>query len=295
MADEELGFTTTENFPRSVLLAEALELVNLEAKNVSDEGQREHVQPHKKAAAETLSRLGKEQAEFSPRLDTREIGLAEFEERGIRPRRTLTAKLQTHRLYEIQVPVTLFPRSGWAFSRLECWLEFAPGEDAALRPTVHDLFPEDKWQVQLKASAAVSIGIDEEARFGASVNASAGRAAVNAQVGGNAVFVIGPIERTLRRSTIRARGRGNVECFWRLDGTDCVDGEDIQLGVILAVPIARTGPVPVRGELKAYHDFNVLTADIFTDWVHDFSDALKSLAGAGFVVTDRQRWLLPME
>jgi hypothetical protein len=89
---------------------------------------------------------------------------------------------------------------------------------------------------------------------------------------------------------VRARGRGNVECFWRLDGKGHVDQEDVVLDVVLMVPHTRQSAVRAIGELKAYHDFQPWTADLFQDWLPYFGKALKSLFGAGVVVRETMTW-----
>jgi hypothetical protein len=100
----------------------------------------------------------------------------------------------------------------------------------------------------------------------------------------------GPFSYHIRRAKVKGRGRLNVEAFWRLDSNEHVDEEDVRLGVVLMVPKNREHPVNVVGELKAYHDFQLLSADLFKDWFSNFSDALKALFGAGIVIHKKRKW-----
>jgi hypothetical protein len=91
-----------------------------------------------------LQKLGEEQALFSPKLDIYHLTKKDFDERGIEPSRVLESKMKTNHFYHVNIPITLFPRSGWAFTRLECWLNFCKNKDDAHNcPIVHEIFPDE--------------------------------------------------------------------------------------------------------------------------------------------------------
>ena len=88
---------------------------------------------------------------------------------------------------------------------------------------------------------------------------------------------------------MRARGRRNVESFWRLDSHEHVDQEDVLLGVVLMVPKTRTQPVDVVGVLKAYHHVQTLDSHFESLWDY-FGDMLKAFFMVGAVISETRTW-----
>jgi hypothetical protein len=292
-------FTLTEAFDRQRLLAEALEVVR-HADVPMGKGAPLEGSARKSEAIQLLEKLEKEHAVFSPRLDVRLLTPEDHAGKGHQFSAELRGLLEDNAFYRVEIPITLFPLSGWAFTRLEGWVEFCPGEpDVHLRPVVHDLFPDDVWAEILSFQQSLSVGVDEDLQFRAEVEELKGRwqnlstqakARVCIRARAGARLVAGPFNYRFRRAEVRGRGRGGVQAFWRLDGKAHVDEEDVQLVVVLRVPRGRRAPLHAVGALKAYHDFQLWTSDIFRDWAPHFSAALKSLLGFGIPVTDQRTW-----
>jgi hypothetical protein len=135
--------------------------------------------------------------------------------------------------------------------------------------------------------------VDESLRFRALSNAVHLEAEVKASAAGNAAVTAGPFKYSLRRPEVVSRGRGNAEAFWRLDGKKHVAEEEASLGIVLKVPRSRQHPVNAEGILRAYHDFEFWTADLFKDW--NFTDAVRSFFRSGAPVANSCVWpnLLP--
>jgi hypothetical protein len=298
--DAPLDFTVKEPFDRQRLLEEALEVVKYTHVHMGPSGRPEAAAGSIERAVAQLEKLDSEQASFSPRLDVLPITEATFATREMPPSDELRAAMESNWFYRIHIPVTLFPRSGWAFTRLECAVEFCPGEvSPQKRPLIHELFPDDVWTDVLSIQEDLRVGLDENLEFRAQVEPLKGRWAMlsgDAQArlalhaGGTAKLVAGPFSYHIRRAKIRARGRRNVESFWRLDGNTHVDEEDVVLGVVLMVPKGRRDPVWATGQLRAYHDFQVWSADIFKDWTRHFGDGLRAFFGAGTVLGAQMKW-----
>lgn len=288
---DELNFTIQETFDRQELLAEAMEIVRYADVELGPEAEAKDIDNRKAQAIEHLHKLGEEQASFSLKLDVRRLTRKDFEEQGIEPSRELKAKMKKNHFYQVGIPITLFPKSGWAFTRLECRVEFCPGEtNVHQHPIIHDIFPDDVWADILSFEDHLVLGLDENLAFRAQVKelkgqwqhlSAAAQAKLAVQVGSGAKLVVGPFSYRIRRSNVRSRGRGNVECFWRLDGAEYIDEEDVRLRLVLMVPKDRLQPVNAIGELTAYHDFQLWSADVFKDWINDFGKAIKALFGAG--------------
>ncbi|MCI5222598.1 MAG: hypothetical protein D3924_08000 [Candidatus Electrothrix sp. AR4] len=192
------------------------------------------------------------------------------------------------------MPVTLKSKVGWAFSRLECELRFCDGEtDSSQLPVVYDMFPKDKWLDVLKAGIDCTVTLDENMKFSATLEEPG--EFVQAQAGVEfqtklKSFLAASFRYRLRRPKIKARGKLDTICFWQLDGKEYVDEEDVLLGVLLMVPKKRKRPIDVTVEAIAYHDFQFLTADIFSGYFNEFDEKLKSFFRAGVPLRAETSW-----
>lgn len=293
------NFSFDESFNREELLAEALEIVSYSNVTLSDKSPKV-INESKAQAIDFFEKLEKEQALFSPKLDVIPLTKKNFEQRNIKPSDDLQFRMKKNNLYLISIPVTLFPLAGWAFTRLECHLEFCPEEnDANQRPIIHEIFPEDVWKEILTFEDSLNLGLDENLAFRAEVEKLEGKwkqlsgdaqVKISANIGGKANLVVGPFSYRIRRAEILGRGRKNVQAFWRLDGNQYVQQEDVLLGVVLSVPKSRTLPVSVLGELRAYHSSQIWSSHIFKDWFPTFSRLLKSWLKNGSPIYDRKKW-----
>lgn len=245
-------------------------------------------------AIKQLNKLEQEQALFSPKLDVLGLTETDFAQRGLESSPNLKAKMQDNDFYEVGIPVTLFPKSGWAFTRLECSLEFCPNEtDRNQLPIIYEIFPDDVWAEIFRFQDSLTVGLDQDFRFRTQVEdlkgkwqklSSKAQGKLSLQGGGGANLVVGPFSYRIRRAEVIARGRLAPNCRWRLDGKQYVAQEDVLLKVILMVPKSRKQPVNAVGRLKADHDFQVWSADIFKDY------RLEALWERSRVIETTQEW-----
>lgn len=294
--NEKLVFSDTENEDRNLLIEEAIETV-LYADVPLSKKETKTSASKKKQATEKLQRLKTEVAEFSPKLDIVFLTSKDFSLTSEKSNTALEKKLDENNFYLINIPITLFPRSGWAFTRLECRISFNDGNIKASKlPIIYDIFPDDVWMNVLEISDHLNLGINESLNFQAQVaNIETKSQLVNAKLDagihqaslGQATFIAGPFRYRFRRTKIRSRGRLSPECFWRLDGNEFVDEEDLLLSVILMVPKNQKNDVSAIGELRAYHDFQVFSAEL-----KDFSfpESIKSFFSRGAVIHTQTRW-----
>ncbi len=292
-------FTFNESFNREELLAEALEIIRYSDVTLSDKSSQV-IDENKAQAIDLIDKLQNEQASFSPKLDVIPLTKEKFEQDNLKLVDDLEYRMKNNNFYLISIPITLFPKAGWAFTRLECHLEFCPEEnDANQRPIIHDIFPDNVWQEILTFEDSLNLGLDENLAFRAEVEKLEGnwkklsgeaQAKLSANLGGKANLVVGPFSYRIRRPEIYGTGKKDVKAFWRLDGTKYVQGEDVSLGVVLSVPKTRTLPVSASGVLRAYHDSQLLLSNIFKDWFPTFSSLLKSFFKKGSPVQSEQKW-----
>ena len=288
-----------KSFHRDELLEEALEVIRYADVSMGKTPPQtlKEKQTH---AVDILKKLQQETAKFSPKLDLRLITIKDFKERNIEPNHELKLKMKDNNFYEIKIPITLFPKSGWAFTRLECWLEFCPDEkNIHQRPIIYEIFPEDIWTEILRFQDNLSLGLNENLAFRTEIEkiegqweklSSQAQGKVFVKAENKAHLVIGPFSYHLRRAEVMSRGRLDVECFWRLDGDKYVAQEDVLLRLVLKVPKNREKPINAKGVLKAYHDFQIWTSDIFKDWIPQFSDILKSWLHQGAFISYEEKW-----
>jgi len=212
-----------------------------------------------------FDKLGSESAEFSPVLDVAPLTNALFSKHSLEP----PSDIARFDFYLLTIPVTLLPKSGWAFRQLECNLCFNADASDQQRPVAHEIFPTSEWIEVFRASQTLSVGLDENLQFKLAPSSFGGGPrlsdAVQAQVelksGVKSTLILGPFNYTIRRPKIVAVGKGNVWVSWRLDGEEYFEREVPRFGVVLKVPksIRR---IDVLGTLRAERDFHFFTADI---------------------------------
>ena len=248
----------------------------------------------KQQLLEKIKVLQQEQIRFSPKLDTRIIDPIELQESEKKISRDLQAKIKEYDFHQVVLPVTLKSKIGWAFSRLECELRFCDGEaDNSQCPVVYDMFPKDNWLDVLKAGIDCAVTLDENMKFSATLEEPG--EFVQEQAGAEfqtkmKSFLTTSFRYRLRRPKIKARGKLDTVCFWQLDGKEYVDEENVLLGVLLMVPKTRKQPIDVTAEAIAYHDFQFLTADIFSGYFNEFDEKLKSFFQAGVPLRAESNW-----
>ncbi|MEK8018990.1 MAG: hypothetical protein VSS75_019135 [Candidatus Parabeggiatoa sp.] len=297
---DELDLEITKIVDRDKLLAEAKEIILFSDVELGIDIAPKELEKQKAEKAHLLEQLEKEQASFSKVLQVSRLMGKDFEERGIKPSRDLKSKMRYNNFYQVKIPITLFPLSGWAFTRLDCRVEFCPNEtEAKFCPIIYEIFPDDVWSEIFKCQNRLDLKLDGNLQFRAKVDDSGllkklsgkAQAKVLAKADADSQFVLGPFNYSIKRPEIRSRGKGNSFGHWRLVGQEYVEHEDLQLHVILMVPKERTQSVNVTGVLQASHDFQIWSADIFKDYWKYFDKKLRSFfekEGAG--ISHIQEW-----
>jgi len=284
----------TEIVDRQKLLAEAKEIIHFSDIDLCVDVAPKGVDRQKVEILNLLEQLDKEEASFSGKLQVRRLTGKDFEERGIEPSRDLKSKMRLNNFYQVEIPITLFPLSGWAFTRLDCWVEFCPNEtEAHCCPIIYDIFPDDIWSEIFKHQNRLDLKLDGNLQFRAKVDFNDDLLGGQAQAKVSAISksVFGPFDYSIKRPEVQSRGKGNSFGRWRLIGQEYVEHEDLQLHVILMVPKERTQPINATGVLQASHDFQIWRADIFKDYWRFFDKKLRSFfekEGAG--ISHIQEW-----
>ena len=148
--------------------------------------------------------------------------------------------LEKNNFYWLQIPVGVFTRENWAYSRIEVGLvmDALPGEDI---PRAFRILPDKEFQQLFELSAEGDIGLD------ANFNFSGKTAQYNFEFKGNELqmqagasahadlknkLVYGPLSFKIRKALIDYAGKNTSAIRWVLDDTQKIqDGFDL-VGII---------------------------------------------------------------
>jgi hypothetical protein len=285
--NEETWSIDVADLDRESLLDEAL----AEVEGLGRLPRRRGVRSGTSKVAAVLRDLKAEKASFGLRPEVLPLDLAALEESGIAPDHRVRGLLERFHFYAVTFPVTLFPKRGWAFDRLECQIEFNPGEEAQRRPVAHDIFPSSAWQTLARASMKLEVGVTEGLEFRTprlDVGLLAGDA--SGKLAAGAGFVFPPREYAIKRARIVSRGQDDCEIFWRLDDAKFFEDDTPRLGVILKVP-PGVEPVRAAGMLAAYRSFRLLSASL-GEIMDYMSERVRGFFEHGAPLVDRGEWEL---
>src|SRR5262249_47155539 len=71
------------------------------------------------------------------------------------------------RFYWLQLPIALFPKHQWAFTKLEVAVEFNPGDAGPARPKAYQVLPDKKFQTLGEFGMQAKIKLDSNFEFSA--------------------------------------------------------------------------------------------------------------------------------
>jgi hypothetical protein len=289
MEDERLSFDL-EDLDRDALIDEAVQAVQGSAslESFTRSTRNRSFSPEADVLG-VLQALKAEKAAFGPRPEVLPLDSEALKSQGVALDGRVKALLERFDFYDVTFPVTLFPKRGWAFDRLECQVEFNPGERPERRPLAHDIFPGSDWETLAKATMHLEIGITEALEFRAKAAVpSLASAGAEGKLDAGAGFLFPPRDYHVKRARLLSRGKDGSEVFWRLDDESFFEEDEPRLGVILKVPKGVT-PVKAKGVLAAYRSFNKLGADL-GDLVDYLSERVRSFFRRGMPLVDRGEW-----
>jgi hypothetical protein len=201
------------------------------------------------------------------------------------------------RLWQVGVPLTLFPKRDMGFDRVECVLEFVP-ENPADHLRVIGLRPGDRDRVL----ASVEVGLDARLQLGVSkqegvlpegLTQLGELAGVNVGEAELKVYGKGKFQRAreLYRKCAEAEIVRGTGARWRLDDPHdqrLVAVESHQLTVILETG-KEVGPINTAGYLEAYSSTRLMTATLESLWER-FTEAIRSLFTRGVPLQAYGEW-----
>ncbi|HSS50642.1 MAG TPA: hypothetical protein VLX28_17020 [Thermoanaerobaculia bacterium] len=292
MEDERLSFDI-EDLDRDALIDEAVQAVQ---EGASLEGVMRSTRSRSFNTPEAdvlgvLQALKTEKAAFGPRPEVLPLDSEALKSQGVALDGRVKGLLERFDFYDVTFPVTLFPKRGWAFDRLECQVEFNPGEKPERRPLAHDIFPGSDWQTLAKATMHLEIGITEILEFRAKAAVpSLASAGAEGKFAAGASFFFPPRDYHVKRARLVSSGKNASEVLWRLDDESFFEEDEPRLGVILKVP-KGVKPVKAKGVLAAYRSFRTLSLDL-GDLMDYLSERVRNFFRKGAPLVDRGEWHL---
>ncbi|MET8849874.1 hypothetical protein [Amycolatopsis sp. NPDC004625] len=187
----------------------------------------------------------------------------------------------------IRLPLLLFPRRGWAFTRLEVRAEFNAGEpDPTRKPKVFDILPNRRFDTIMRAGAELVVGLGADGHFSVDTGAVPGippgiplGAKANAEAGIKVDVAITPVRYRMAASRVDHSAEGLSKVFWRLDGPEFFQENPPQLIIVLQVP-KSAGGVELQAVLRAYRRFTLFPAGL-RSMISELPDALRTFFRGG--------------
>jgi hypothetical protein len=204
------------------------------------------------------------------------------------------ATTASRRLWEVGIPLTLFPKRDKGFDLIECIVEFSPYNDHD-HVRVVGLLPKARDRVfgQTELGLSGKLQLEVSQAHGVLPEFLCGSAGVDVQdasvkVYGKTTF---HIEREHYRECVLAENVGGTGARWRLDDPHeqrLVAAEGHQFTAILETE-ADVGPVHAAGYLEAHSSLRWMTATLGSVWNY-FSERLRTFFSRGIPVEAYGEW-----
>ena len=212
--------------------------------------------------------------------------------------------------YYMTLTVSMQPKRGAQFTRVECALDFGPKGKG--EPIVQSIFPKSEWKEVLNWGGGMNLALDGNLEWGAEVGMpDLGTIIENlpAQIRANianknklkAFIAVPDYSYKLGRTEIAATGEGNSECFWRIEKPDLQKAQTVQFGIVFKVPKDMTF-IELTGTVSAEPNMNWLVANL-RDVFGELSEKLKSLLRARdnersskdrLPIGDHEKWIITL-
>lgn len=186
------------------------------------------------------------------------------------------------KLWNIGVPLTLFPQRDHGFSRVECVVEFSTENDGEQAIRVVRLFPEERNEVLATAEMGAKLDLATSAKMG--LPAPFPTDIVTGEVAAEiyAKLDAGLFHYEARRTCVETEIVRGTAARWRLDDvhdSQKVQMESHQLRAVLAVA-QKAGMVHAAGYLQAYSKTQWLTHAVGGIW-RDLGKSVRSFFQRG--------------
>ena len=185
--------------------------------------------------------------------------------------------------YYMTLSVSMKPKRGAQFTRVECELEFKDG--GLKEPIIQTMFPKSEWREVLSWGVGMNLALNGDLEWGVGIDlAEEGninilpddiKARIFNKNELNAFVAAPNYSYKLGHSEIVATGEGNSICFWRIEKPELQMSQTVQFSIVFKVP-KKTKSINLTGIVAAEVNINWLVAQI-RNVLEDLSDKLQNL------------------
>jgi hypothetical protein len=211
--------------------------------------------------------------------------------------------------YYMTLTVSLQPKRGGQFTRVECALDFGPKGPS--EPIVQAIFPKSEWRDVLSWGGGMKLALNGNLEWSAGISMPDAIRVENlpGHVRANianldelkAYIVVPDYSFKLGRAELAATGEGNSECFWRIEKPDLQEAQTLQFGVVFKVPEGTTS-IELTGLAAAEPNIRWLVANlrnVFEDLSDKLQDLLRRKDGERsgkerLPIGDHEKWVIAL-
>ena len=215
----------------------------------------------------------------------------------------LQKQRQSYEFYYMIMPISLSPKRGATFERVECELKFGP--DGLKSPIVETIFPQTKWRSVLSWGGGMSLALNGRLDWEIGlpdndtlqqVQQLAGIPTANIKTNNEmkAHILVPDYSFQMGRVETNATGVGNSYCRWRIEDPQLEQTESANLVVVFKVP----------KEIETIELTGIVTAETKMSWLttklnhlfDDLADHFKALwqPQARLPIGIKESWTLPL-
>jgi hypothetical protein len=298
MTSDDLDFSAELSEDRAAVLLDAARRVDALSGHLGPNGEADG------EFGDLLRTLSEDSVEFGSFPDVLPVPILDLPNADRTSAAWQAALEEGYTFWWIRLPVLLFPRRGWGFTRLEMRVDFNADEpDPRRRPKAFDILPNRRFDTIMSAGGEVHVGVGADARLAVEVPTlplgaigalaglplplSAG-AKASADVGASVGVAIAPVRFRMRAAKVNHTAEGLEKVFWRLDGAEFFAEDPPQLVIILQVP-RETATLRMRAVMRAYRRFSFFPAGL-QSMIRELPSALRAFFTQGAPVGDTRTY-----
>lgn len=295
MDGDDLRFSCAPVADRRALLLDAARRVDALEGHLG----KHSADPQRDGHGDLLRALAEDNVEFGAHPDLYRIAVPKSSGGDAASAQPLIALGANYTFWWLRIPVLLFPRRNWAFTRLEVGIEFNPDEEARIRPKAYDILPNRRFDTIMQVGTEVTVKLGADVHFsvdtgnlqlpaGLPVEAETG-VKVLTDVGGEISLGI-RVKYRAAAARVNHTSEGLPKVLWRLDGAEFFQESPPALIVILQVP-NEAAVVKMLGEMYAYRQFTMFPARLQT-LIRELPEALRAFFTQGAPIHASARYNL---
>jgi hypothetical protein len=170
--------------------------------------------------------------------------------------------------YHLALSVSLYPKQGNIFKRIENRLDFRGKEDSFV--IVQSLFPEPRYRKVLEWGGRLNLGLNGKLSWDIGVDAErlpelqkigipTAELKTNDEIGSS--IVVPDFSFNMGRAEIAAAGAGNDHCLWRIETPELKESQTVRFVIIFKVP-KGTERIELEGRFICEPDMELLTTNV---------------------------------